>query len=191
MTDTIHAYEQQAELYRERTVSVVPAALREWMNDALSGFNTSAKIFEIGSGTGRDAAYIQEHGYQIQVSDVATSFVTMLKDKGWEPVCFDVVQDELPGKWDLVLADAVLLHLTRTEFVLALKKVHASLEDDGCFAFTLKVGEGETISDEKLGMPRFFCYWQAATVADRLQTAGYSRWEITEHPGWLHVIAYK
>lgn len=191
LTSTIDAYEQKAFLYRDRTVSTMPTDLTQWLNTSLSGLNTSAKIFEIGSGTGRDASHLKQLGYNVQVSDVASSFVSMLTDGGWDALRFDVVKDELQGVWDMVFADAVLLHLTRDEFSLALDKVLARLEDNGRFAFTLKSGEGETYSSEKLGMPRFFCYWQASDVETRLKDAGYSSWVVTEHPGWVHVVAYK
>lgn len=157
----------------------------------LSGLNTSAKIFEIGSGTGRDASYLKQLGYKVQVSDVTSAFVSMLTEDGWDAIRFDVVKDQLEGMWDLVFADAVLLHLTRDEFFLALEKVLRNLENNGRFAFTLKAGEGEAYSSEKLGMPRFFCYWQVSDVEAKLKEAGYSSWAVTEHPGWIHVVAYR
>lgn len=191
MNSTIDAYEQNALIYRDRTVSTMPEDLIQWLNASLSGLDSSARIFEIGSGTGRDASYLKQLGYKVQVSDVASSFVSMLTDDGWDAIRFDVVKDELQGTWDLVFADAVLLHLTRDEFSLTLEKVLGRLEDNGCFAFTLKSGDGEAYSSEKLGMPRFFCYWQASDVEARLEAAGYSSWAVTEHPGWIHVVASK
>lgn len=189
MDSTIDAYEQKAFLYRDRTDSTLSADLTKWLSTALSGLDSSAKIFEIGSGTGRDASYLKQLGYSVQVSDVASSFVSMLTDDGWDAISFDVVKDELQGTWDLVFADAVLLHLTRDDFSLALEKVLGRLEDNGRFAFTLKAGDGEVYSTEKLGMPRFFCYWQAGDVEARLEDSGYSSWVVTEHPGWIHVVA--
>lgn len=191
MDSTIEAYEQKASLYRERTVTIMPTDLVQWINTATSGLESSAKIFEIGSGTGRDATFLKEQGYRVQVSDVASSFITMLQEDGWDAVSFDVVRDELEGDWDLLFADAVLLHLTRDEFSSALKKIYARLKEDGRFAFTLKSGTGEAYSSEKLGIPRFFCYWQANDVESQLREAGYSSWTLTEHPGWIHVVASK
>lgn len=191
MDSTIDAYEQKASLYRERTVPTMPPDLIQWINTAISDLGNTAKIFEIGSGTGRDATYLKQQGFSVQVSDVASSFITMLQEDGWDAVSFDVVKDELEGDWDLVFADAVLLHLPRVEFSAALKKVHAGLNEDGRFAFTLKSGTGEAYSSEKLGIPRFFCYWQANEVELQLREAGYSSWTFTEHPGWIHVVASK
>jgi SAM-dependent methyltransferase len=191
MDSTIDAYEQKAFLYRDHTDSTMPTDLTQWLNASVSGLSPSARIFEIGSGTGRDASYLKQLGYRVQVSDVASSFVSMLAEDGWDAIRFDVVKDDLTGTWDLVFADAVLLHLTRDEFSLTLEKILASLEDNGRFAFTLKAGDGEAYSSEKLGMPRFFCYWQTSDVEDRLGDAGYSSWAITEHPGWIHVVASK
>lgn len=191
LDSTIDAYEQSALLYRDRTDSTMPADLIQWLNNSLSELDASAKIFEIGSGTGGDASYLKQLGYKVQVSDVASSFVSMLAEDGWDAVSFDVGKDEMNGVWDLVFADAVLLHLARDEFSLALEKVLARLEDEGRFAFTLKTGDGEAYSNEKLGMPRFFCYWQASEVEARLEAAGYSSWTVNEHPGWIHVVAWK
>lgn len=103
----------------------------------------------------------------------------MLVDQGFRNASiFNFVIDDLEGSWDLVLADAVLLHLNRKQFAAALLKVHAAL-----------AGAGEEWSTEKLEVPRFFCYWQDEAVAEELRRAGFSSCAITTPEGWLHVVA--
>jgi len=109
---------------------------------------------------------------------------------------FDLLTDDLPaGAYDLVLANAVLLHFTPEEFLRLLTKLLRALTAGGRLAFSLKKGVGESWSEEKIRAPRYFCYWTAETLLPCLRQAGFSGWELEEattsrsHPEWLYVIA--
>ena len=92
--------------------------------------------------------------------------------RGFKARQFNVLTDDLDDHYDLILANAVLLHFTRSEFSDVVRKLHQSLKGGGRFAFSLKRGQGESWSLEKIGAPRFFCYWEREAVEPVLRDAG-------------------
>lgn len=61
---------------------------------------------------------------------------------GHDARVLDIRRDELGGPYRGVVADAVLLHLTRTEFAAALARCCAAVAPGGHFGLTLKEGDG-------------------------------------------------
>ena len=56
------------------------------------------------------------------------------------PGSLDVRTAELGGPYEAILADAVLLHLTREQFADVLRRARCAVVDGGLLAFTLKEG---------------------------------------------------
>ena len=101
----------------------------------------------------------------------------------------------LARDYDLILANAVLLHFSRGEFRAVLGKMAGALKPGGRFAFSLKQGEGEHWSTMKLNAPRYFCYWQPEHLPPLLREAGFDRWDVSvvktqrQHAEWIYAIA--
>ena len=194
---TLAAYESRIEAYIDGTPQVVAGASKDWIDAALAGLLPDAKLLELGSAFGRDAAYITSKGYSIECTDAAESFVSFLRDRGFQARPFNAITDELADEYDLILASAVMLHFTRQELALVLRKLCGSLARSGRLAFSLKRGEGEAWSTEKLGTPRYFCYWEMEALEPVLDAAGFASWTVdnarssrTDVP-WLRIIATK
>jgi 2-polyprenyl-3-methyl-5-hydroxy-6-metoxy-1,4-benzoquinol methylase len=193
---TIQSYEAHVQEYINGTVQDVGGVVKEWLDEALAGLPKDAAILEFGSAFGRDAAYMQNMGYTVQCTDATQAFVDLLKQKGFDARLLNAITDNIDGSYDFVLANAVLLHFTRKETAQVLKKVLNALNDGGTFAFTLKQGEGEKWSEEKLGAPRYFCYWTEEQVRQLLEDSGFSDVKVTgdratANATWLQVIARK
>lgn len=92
-----------------------------------------------------------------------------------------------------MLADAVLLHLTRDEFVDVLQRTHRAVRTRGFLAATLKEGDGEARTQAKLGLPRHFTYWREPAVHAALQATGWQVVSIDHVAGrlepWLFLLA--
>ena len=193
--ETLRSYEEHVRDYIEGTSSTVSGAAKEWIESALRDLPTSARIIELGSAFGRDAAYIAAKGYALECTDAVPGFVAQLEAGGFTARRFNVLTDELEDQYDLILANAVLLHFDRGEFAVVLNKLFRALKPGGRCAFSLKRGRGESWSSEKIGAPRFFCYWQPIDLAPVLGDAGFVGWSIEEastkraHADWLFVIA--
>lgn len=189
---TIESYNTHVNEYVDNTVHEVSGTVKDWLNNSLSAIPTTAKILEIGSAFGRDAQYMTHLGYTVQCTDATPAFVNLLHSKGIDATTLNAITDELPQGLDIVIANAVLLHFTRSDAMHVLDKVYHALNPGGRFAFTLKRGEGDGWSDEKLNAPRYFCYWSESQIRDALQTAGFTAINISNDDAkWLHIIAKK
>jgi SAM-dependent methyltransferase len=192
---TISAYDQYAQRYIDQTTREVTGAAKEWLDRAVAGVQRGARILELGSASGRDAAYLRDLGYQVRCTDATPAFVAALRARGIAASQLNAITDDLPGDLDVVLADAVLLHFTRREFTAVTAKVRRALRPGGRFAFTVKLGDGEDWSSARLGAPRFFCYWREPRVRVVLSAAGFPGADIRKARGragdkdWLHVVA--
>lgn len=192
---TLRTYDATIQAYVDGTSHAVEGASRHWLERSLDGLAPSARIFELGSAFGRDAAYVTAQGFHPECSDAVEGFVARLRDQGFTARLFNALNDPLPGPYDLILANAVMLHFTAAEFAQVAAKLCRALAPGGRFAFSVKRGNGEEWSDAKLGAPRFFHYWQPADLPAALSTAGFASWDIVAahtgraHADWLYVIA--
>lgn len=193
--ETLRSYETRIQEYIDGTSQEVSGAAKDWIEASLAGLLADAKILELGSAFGRDAAYVVSRGFGIECTDAVPGFVAHLRERGFCARQFNLLTDSLADRYDLILANAVLLHFAADEFAMVLKKLRAALKGGGRLAFSLKRGQGEEWSTGKLGAPRFFRYWQPEGVAPYLRDAGFAQWSIDEaqtaraHAEWLFVIA--
>lgn len=194
---TIDSYNGHIQEYIDVTPQEVPDPVKSWIDASVSGLPLDARIIEIGSAFGRDAAYIESLGYSVERTDASEGFVVWLQQHGYSARKLNAISDELTGPYDLVFADAVLLHFTSQEMTDVLSKVYSALSDNGRLSFSLKQGEGESWSEDKLGAPRFFCYWTRDQLELLLQKTGFMRIQIEDDSlgqngtKWLHVVAAK
>lgn len=128
-------------------------------------------------------------------SDATRAFVERLRAAGHQAQLLDIRHDELGGPYDAVLANAVLLHLSRAQFRSALGRIRQSVTHAGLLAVTLKEGDGEQWSTVKLGLPRHFTYWREPALRQALHDTGWHVTFLAHVPGrteqWLHVIAQR
>ena len=193
---TIKSYESRYVEYVTATVNTVQGPMKEWLDNAVEGLSSDADIFEIGSGFGRDAKYLQSKGYTVHCTDVTEGFITILKAQGLDTQHLNVLTDEIMGEYDLVLANAVLLHFTDKDMIQVLRKIYEALKPDGRFAFSVKRGDGDEWSDNKTGLPRYFNYWQPEELVELLGAAGFKTVDIKkvakgEGSEWLMVTTSK
>jgi ADP-ribose pyrophosphatase YjhB (NUDIX family)/SAM-dependent methyltransferase len=189
---TRRSYQQAADRYAEQTPQV-SADTRQPFLDRIAELVPGGRLLELGSGPGWDALYLEQQGLNVRRSDITPAFVEMMRGDGHDAVVLDVRVDDLGGQWDAVLANAVLLHLDRTEFAAVVGRVHAAVRPGGIFAFTLKEGDGEAWTEAKLELPRWFVYWREPAVREVLEAAGWKLLSLEHRPGrkddWLQVIA--
>ena len=184
---TLRTYERAAQLYRERSG-------RTAMDDGLVELVTAhapagARVLEIGSGPGFDAAVLEHRGFSVRRTDATAAFVEMLRAQGHQAHLLDVRTDDIGGRYDVVFAQAVLLHIDRAELPRVLARLSAAVRPGGLLAFSLKEGDGEAWSSHKVELPRHFVFWREEPLRAVLVGAG---WEpaVVEHvatPGgpWL------
>ena len=192
---TIRAYEQGLREYNAAAVPQVIGSLKDWVDASLAVLPQGARVLEIGSAHGRDADYIEARGFVVDRTDAASSFVKYMQSKGHQARTLNALTDDFGGPYAMVYANAVLLHFTGEQVAHVLQKVRNALSDNGLFAFSVKIGEGDAWSDAKLNSPRYFTYWQEAPLRKLLADARFETvfWEEgqTGHDNgtWYHITA--
>lgn len=188
---TLVSYNAAADVYRERSAPPGPAVTAYL--DQVARLVGTGTVLELGSGPGWDASYLESRGPRVVRTDGASAFVDMLQAAGHPARLLDVRADDFGGPYDAVLADAVLLHLTREEFVDVLQRARRAVRSGGLLAATLKEGDGEAWTQAKLGLPRHFTYWREPAVHAALGATGWQVLSFDHVAGrlepWLFVIA--
>ena len=107
-----------------------------------------ARALDIGAGTGADAAWLAERGYEV----VAVEPTDELRRRGLAlhpSPSIEWINDSLPGldevfarahEFDLVMLTAVWMHLDEAERRLAMPRLASRLRPDGLLAITLRHG---------------------------------------------------
>ncbi|QEE42296.1 class I SAM-dependent methyltransferase [Methylobacterium sp. WL2] len=190
---TLSSYAAKFRQYGERSTQTLAGASKTWIDQILIGLEPDAAIFEMGTAHGRDAAYIAARGYAVLCSDAVPEFVAELLAKGVPAIVFDLLTDPFERQYDLILANAVLLHFTDAEFDHALLKTVGALSAGGRFAFTLKAGQGSEWSNAKIDAPRYFRYWSRDELIERFDAHGLRDFTIDAvttdraHAEWIYV----
>ena len=191
---TLETYNNGVQQYIDNTPQVVDGAVKKWLDALFEGVRDDARILEIGSAFGRDAAYIESMGYSLYRTDAASGFVDYLRAKGESAEMLNVLTDSIDEEsHDVIFADAVFLHFSKEEFVAALKNVYLGLSSQGRLGLTLKNGDGEEVARHKMNDDRYFKYWREPELARTLSEAAFKIISInqTMDGKWLHLIAEK
>jgi len=188
---TLASYEAAAGAYLKHSP---PPGLRvRAYLDQLADLVGAGTVLELGSGPGWDAAYLEGRGPRVVRTDAVNAFVDLLLAAGHPAELLDVRADDFGGPYDAVMANAVLLHLSREQFVDVLGRARHAVAGHGVLAFTLKEGEGERWSRAKLGLPRHFTYWREPELRSALEANGWQVLSLEHVTGrsepWLHVLA--
>lgn len=96
----------------------------------------SARILEIGSGTGFVAAHLQTLGYNVDVSDVATNGLAFAKNRGLKQLYqFDLFNPPFEETYDVICLFDVIEHLHEDK--LGLEMVKKMLKPAGKIILTV------------------------------------------------------
>ena len=190
--ETLRAYEQRADRYFDASAPAVSAEVAGLLDAVVARLRPGSHVLEVGTGPGREAAYLEERGLHVDRTDATAAVVERLRANGHDARLLDVRDGNLGGPYDAVLANAVLLHLDRAQARLAVEACRQAVRPGGLFALTLKDGDGESWSDAKLGAPRWFVYWREEALRAQLSDAGWRVLDLRQVPGriepWLHAL---
>lgn len=142
----------------------------------------NADILDLGAGNGRDSRIFVDRGYRVTMLDFSGEMLAIAHQKVPEAkiIQADMLDIDLGWeKYDGIWASASLLHLTKVELPIVLKKILRSLRSDGIFYVKVKEGEGEkeltqskySQNEEKIS--RFFSLYQSAELRKFLADAGF------------------
>lgn len=190
---TIASYQAAAREYLDRGPTASLPAFDAFLARFAELVGSGGNVLELGSGPGLDATKLERLGLRVERTDATPAFLDLMRADGHEARKLDLRVDELGGPYDGVFANAVLLHLSRVDFEAALDRTRDAVLADGVLAFTVKEGDGEGWSNEKLDLPRYFIYWREEALREVITRAGWTILSIEHVEGrvspWLYVLA--
>ena len=127
--------------------------------------------------------------YSVQRSDWTEAFVHYLQ-KWYSCLHLDLLNNTHLWKYDLIFANAVFLHFTKTDLSLVLEWLKNNLTNRWFLACSFKKWVGNEYSDQKMHSPRFFQYWNEndLSVFFELHWLQVLLLTTTSDEKWIHLV---
>ena len=123
----------------------------EWLFDMVLPTLPSLQspIFEISCGSGRAMEKIIERGYvNIIGVDISTDALAIARQRGIPSdklMEMNIISDAIPGKFDLIIANDILLYFREDDLVKVMTKIYTALENGGKLIIRWAVGNNEIV----------------------------------------------
>lgn len=143
--DTIAYYEQYAEAFAKRTISVDMGPIHERF---LSKLPRKARILDVGCGAGRDSKIFADAGHDVTAIEPAASLAALALEHFGQQVSLHVMPlHDLPWQetFDGVWACASLLHIPTESQQWAWERLFSALVTEGVIYASYKEGAGERL----------------------------------------------
>lgn len=155
---TVEYYQQHTDRFIAQTVNVDMQDLYEAFIKQLPQ-QPRLQIIDVGCGSGRDAAYFANKGYQVTACDASTHLIAWARnhwadsDVDWHTLRFeDIHHQPWHQRFIGVWACASLLHVAFDELPTLIESLLMTLTEHGVMYASFKYGDGERVENG-----RFFC----------------------------------
>lgn len=138
---TVNWYDEHAEAYYENTVN---ADMKYAYKRFLFFLPKEGRILDLGCGSGRDARFFTEQGYDVDAADASAELVRLANEKTGIParvMRFDELNET--EAYEGIWACASLLHCTKEELRDILRRMARALKLEGVFYASFKYGDFE------------------------------------------------
>lgn len=162
MDNTLKYYEENANQFVQGTVSV---DFKQTQDKFLGKLKIGDSILDFGCGSGRDAKYFADKGFQVEATDGSLELCKLASEHTGIPVR-QMLFEELNEleKYDGIWACSSILHLSKDALAKVLKKMADALKGKGVVYTSFKYGEFE---GERNG--RYFTDFTIETFKEYLQ----------------------
>ena len=149
---TLDYYNANAKKYFETTIGL---DIKDQYEMFLKYLPSNGRILDFGCGSGRDALFFKNLGFDVTAIDGSEELCKLARDYTQLDVrCMDFSELRDVQEYDGVWACSSLLHVKKDELLGILKKIRTSLKDDGILYTSFKDGDGEETKSDG----RFFHY---------------------------------
>lgn len=180
-----------------------------WWKSGIDRFISYLKpgnsVLDVGCGGGTQSQYLLAKGLAVTGIDFSETMISIAKREvpaGKFFVCDLYNLDVLPGEFDAVFAQAVLLHIPKKDISLTMEKLVTKIRPGGYLYVTVKKRESdeneEVILQEneyRRSFERFFSYFLVPEVQQFVQQAGlqsiHSEVMLSGKTHWIQMIAKK
>lgn len=148
--------------------------LQKLIKESFSSLPKNSKIFEIGSGSGENAKFIENLGFKVTASDTAEAFIEATKNQGLNSIRFNVLENDFEEKYSAIFCWRVFVHFTKEDALKVIQKIYDNLEKDGIFIFNAINRETKKIANEwvdfdgeyHIGEERYYNYFLKEELDD-------------------------
>jgi ubiquinone/menaquinone biosynthesis C-methylase UbiE len=169
--------------------------LKGWLDRFIKELKPGSRILDLGCGSGRDAKYLIEHGFEVVGIDFSEELLKIARKNApraeFHVMDFEDLQFE-NETFDAVTAGASIIHLPKENLKDVLRKIHKVLKPGGLFFGTFRVGEGERYSIERRGnadLERFYSYFKPSELKKLFEDLSFNKISIDQNDAWMALYA--
>ncbi|MBL7100960.1 MAG: class I SAM-dependent methyltransferase [Nanoarchaeota archaeon] len=171
----VKTYNKIAKIYSKFTFHKV---YQYPLNKFISMIPKKAKVLDAGCGSGRDAQYFKEYGFEVTAIDAAEKMVEEAKKnvKGVKFKKMDMMKTDFKDKtFEGVWAAASLLNNEKKNIPKILAELKRILNDEGVLYISVKEGGGEEIRkvEKYNNEPIPFFYYTLPEMEELVKGAGF------------------
>ena len=134
-------YDLKAQEFFDDTVN---ADMTSHYSEFLKKLPENARILDAGCGSGRDAKYFKESGYEVTAIDGSAEMCKLASELIGDNVLNILFQEiDFEDEFDGIWASASLLHVPSDEIGDVLQRLKKSLKENGVFYASFKYGDFE------------------------------------------------
>lgn len=194
---TIETYNQTAKAYDEETADfwkIFPDTIIRKFRESIP---EGGKVFDVGSGPGRDARILQKAGFDITCFDASEAMIEMTREKGFSSVLGDFNNFPFPdSSFEGVWSYTALLHVPKNEVAKGFEEIYRVLKDGGTLGLGLIEGDTEGYRESAgVDLPRYFAYYTKEEVENLLSQTGFTSFYFESFTprtkNYLHFLARK
>jgi cyclopropane fatty-acyl-phospholipid synthase-like methyltransferase len=174
-------YDRAAEAYADLETTTAWPRMR-WLHKVLNQLSPGSALLDLGCGSGNPADIEIAKQHHVTGVDVSLTQITLAQK--YVPtghfIHADVATITFPeASFDAVVSFYTLEHLPRTEHARILHNIHHWLRPDGYFLLGTEAADVQGAVSEWLGVPMFFSSFDADTLVQLIQEAGFTIHEST------------
>jgi SAM-dependent methyltransferase len=163
--------------YREWAAQIVPGDPREtWLQRAISGLPTRARVLDLGCGPGVPTARRLAERFVVTGLDISARQIDAARAAvpSGTFIVGDMATVDFPSaSFDAVMAFYSLIHVPHASLPPLLSRIHDWLAPRGLFLATFGTIEDEAIQADWLGVPMFFAGHEPALNRALLIDSGF------------------
>lgn len=147
LNETLEYYNVNAENFAAGTVHV---DFRETQERFLKYLSTRGRILDFGCGSGRDAKYFHDRGFEVEAVDGSEELCKRAAEYSGIPVKQMLFSElEASEEYDGIWACASILHLSSSELKCVFRKMINALKSGGILYVSFKYGEYEGVRNDR------------------------------------------